>query len=674
MKKIQILVKKEILDILRDKKTLIVMVVVPILLYPAIIMGMVLVMSFMMQSQEEEEHVAAYSEQYEVFAEPLKELYEENKDELDMELTFLPLSLKEKEIQKNRYDAWISFAEEEAGIGICVEYTSTDQASAYTESALQKLADLYREKRLAEKLAEQGLGEEFLHPVRYSSNDSVTVSESAGMNIGGSIGMMLVLTILVGAFYPAIDATTGEKERGTLETLLTLPVTNFQMIMSKYIAVSIFACVTAILSLLSLGASVLFLFNSVASEASDGLGSLEFSVVGRWIPVLLVVMIVTAFLITAVCMCFCIFAKSFKEANNYITPVMLVIMFASMAGMVPSIQLDYKTSLIPIVNVSLLMKQVLAQKMSLSLTGITIGVNLGYSILIIWILAKMYDSENVLFSDGFQSFRLFQKRSEIKKGTVPGIGDLLLGVTVMFLLMMYIGTAVSVKSAFGGTVVNQLLILGVPLFVVWYMKSDVKELFSLKLPSVKSVLGGFLLYIGVFLLMLVAGSLLTQLFPESTENLQQSFSELLKQPFGLLILVTAVMPAVGEELFFRGFLCGSLKQRYGAFWAILVSSLIFGAFHMSLVKLLPTAMLGACFAYIGCISGSIYIGMFLHFLNNLVSMVSMEYPDEIGRLLPILTKTELSAGELAGVLAAGVLCVAAGVMILGKRKKNKNSK
>lgn len=673
MKKIKTLVRKEILDILRDKKTLIVMVAVPILIYPAIIMGMVLVMSFMMQSQESEEHVAAYPEQYETFAEPLKELYEQNKDELDLELTFLPLSLKEKETKKDCYDAWISFTDDEAGIGISVEYTSTDQASAYTENALQKLADMYRDKRLAEKLAEEGLGEEFLHPVRYSADDSVTVSESAGMNIGGSVGMMLVVTILLGAFYPAIDATTGEKERGTLETLLTLPVTNFQMIMSKYIAVSIFACVTAILSLLSLGASVLFLLGSVSAESAGGFGGLELAVIGRWIPILLLVMIVTAFLITAICMCFCIFAKSFKEANNYITPVMLLIMFASMVGIIPSIQLDYKTSLIPIVNVSLLMKQVLAQKMSLSLAGITIGINFCYSILIIWILAKMYDSENVLFADGFQSFRLFQKRSEIKKGTVPGTGDLILGVTVMFLLIMYIGTAVSVRSAFGGTVVNQLLILGVPIFVVWYMKADVKKLFSFKVPAIKDILGGLILYIGVFLLMLVASCMLIRLFPESTQNLQQSYTELLKQPFVLIVLVMTLMPAIGEELFFRGFLCGSLKQRYGIFWGILISSLIFGAFHMSLVKLIPTAMLGACFAYIACVSGSIYIGMFLHFLNNFVSMASMEYPEQMGELLPVLTKTELSATELIGMLVIGLLCAVAGVVILNKGKKGKTS-
>lgn len=669
MRKIRPLVKKEILDILRDKKTLVIMVAVPILLYPAIIIGMVFVMNFVMQSQEGGSHTAAYADQYEAEALQLKEVYGRNRDELDIQLTFLAMPESEKVAAKDLYDAWINFTEDRQGVHISVEYTSTNQNSDYTESALQELADIYCRELLAEKLAKEGLSEEFLYPVTYEAQDSVTVSESAGMSMGGSIGMMLVVTIMLGAFYPAIDATTGEKERGTLETLLTLPVTNFQMIMSKYIAVSIFACVTAILSLLSLGGSVLFLLGSVQVEASEEILHIDPAVFLGWIPILLLVVVVMALLITAFSMCFCVFAKSFKEANNYITPVMLVVMFASMAAMIPSVQLDRRTALVPIVNVSLLMKQVLAQQMDLALAGITIGINFGYSVLIIWVLAKMYNSENVLFHDGFQSFRLFEKRSEIRKGTVPGTGDLMLGVVVLFLLIMYLGTAVSVRSPFGGTLVNQLLILAVPLFAVWYMKSDIKTLFSFKVPSGKSMAGGFLLYIGTFLLMLFASAVLTQIFPESTQNVEMAFEEILGQPFVLIVLVLTVMPAVGEEIFFRGFLYGSLRYRHGAVWGILISSLIFGAFHMSLVKLIPTAMLGACFAYIGYASGSIYIGMFLHFFNNLVSMAASKYPEQAERLLPMLVKTKLSVGDIAVMLVVGILSGALGLFLLRKKKE-----
>lgn len=668
MRKTWTLVKKEILDILRDKKTLVIMVAVPILLYPAIIIGMVLVMNFMMQSREGGSYTAAYAERYKAEALRLQEVYEEKKEELDISLTFLEVPEKEKGDGKSSYDVWINFVTDGQGLHIEVEYTSTDSDSSYAENAMEELADIYCEELLEDKLSEKGLTVDFLYPVTYEAKDSVTVSESAGMSIGGSIGMMLVVTIMLGAFYPAIDVTTGEKERGTLETLLTLPVTNFQMIMSKYIAVSIFSCITAVLSLLSLGGSVMFLLGSAMAGASEEILHIEPAVFMGWIPLLLLVVIVTALLVTAFSMCFCVFAKSFKEANNYITPVMLVVMFASMTAMIPSMQLDGRTALIPIVNVSLLMKQVLAQQMELTLAGITIGINFCYSVLIIWVLAKIYNSENVLFHDGFQSFRLFEKRSAIKEGTVPGTGDLLLSTVVLLLLILYLGTAVSVRSPFGGTLVNQFLILLTPLFAVWYMKSDVKTLFSLKIPSGKSVLGGLLLYIGTYLIMLVAATALSRIFPESTQNVEQAFGEILDHPFILIILVMAVMPAVGEEIFFRGLLFGGFRHRHGAFWGILLSSLIFGAFHLSIVKLLPTAMLGACFAYIGYCSGSIYIGMFLHFLNNLISMALSKYPEQMGRFLPFLVE-ELSGKDIFLMLVIGCLSGTLGLIILKKKVK-----
>ena len=671
MNKIATLVRKEVLDILRDKKTLIMMLVVPVLLYPAMIIGMVLIMGMVASMQQETIHTAAYLTEYEEQAAVLKEIYEENEEDFNLKLEFLPLSKSDKEAKKDSYDAWIAFEENESGINIIVEYTSTNQDSGYTESILEDLAQIYKEELLSEKLAEYDLTEEFLNPVTYDAKDSVSESESIGMNLGGSIGMMLVVTIMLGAFYPAIDATAGEKERGTLETLLTLPVTNFQMIMSKYIAVALFACVTAVLSLISLGTSVLFLLSSVATEDSEMFAGIDFSMIVSWMPVLLLVMIVTALFITAFSMCFCVFAKSFKEANNYITPVMLVVMFASMVGMLPAAELNYKTSLIPIINVSLLIKQVMAQQMNLALAGITIGINFCYSVLIVWILAKMYDSENVLFADGFQSFKVFEKRSDIKPGTVPKVGDLILSVVVLLLLSLYLGLAVSTKSVFGSTVVTQLLILGMPLLLVWYMKSDVRTLFSLRTPKIKDVAGGFILYIGVYALMLVVSFALMRLFPESTENTQMAFDVLMEQPFILVVLVMTIMPAIGEELYFRGLIFGSLRHRYPAVWAIVISSFIFGVFHLSLVKILPTGMLGACFAYVAYKSGSIYIGMFLHFFNNLMSAIAMKYPQQMEEVLPVLTREEFLTSDIIGLLAVGVICTVTGMMILRGKKKSK---
>ena len=677
MKKIGVLIRKELLDILRDKKTLVMMVVVPIVLYPLLIIGMTLVIGSIMSSQENAVYIIGYETGYEETAKALEEIVSRNPQEFDTEIEFISFDKEEADSMLRFADVALRFKEQENGsLQVEISYDSANQNSSYACSMIENVVELYREDLVAEGLTKQGLDESFLYPVVSTTVDSASQAESFGMDIGGSIGMMMIVMILMGALYPAIDVTAGEKERGTLETLLTLPVTNFQMIFSKYVSVAVIACVTAVLSLVSMVGSVLFLIYGLAGDLIVEMG---FSISGMMstAPVLVVTMIVSALLCSALCMCFCVFAKSFKEANNYVTPLLLVVMIASMAGMIPSVTLDAKTALIPIVNVSLMMKQVLSQQFSLALAGLCNLVNLGASALIIWILAKMYDSENILFADGFRSFRLFQKRSDIKEGTVPDSGDLMISVTVLFLLMLYVGSAASVRLGFWGTLVSQGLILAIPLLLVWYMKSDVRTLFSLQFPKKGSIIGSVFLYLGVYCLIMVLSVALTAVFPESTENVELTFSEMSKQPFVILLLVTALMPAVGEEILFRGLLFGSIREngkkrdqeRRAAVYAILISSAVFGLFHMSLVKFFTTFLLGAVFAYIVWMTGSIYVTMCLHFVNNAFSMAVMKYPQTIGKVLPFLMAEELSVPEIAGILTVGVACAVLGLILL--RRSNK---
>ena len=669
MKKVGILVKKEMTEILRDKKTLIMMLVMPIILYPAMLIGITLGMTMLMNSQAEESQIIGYSLENEAYMEPIKELYEQEKEELESEITFQASDQDNEETVRGETDVWVSFTEKEGSIQIQVDYTSTDMDSNYAEDTMQELTELYRDKIMVKNLENEGLTEDFLYPVIYEAVDSVSESESVGMYYGGMIGMLLITMIMLGAFYPAVDVTTGEKERGTLETLLTLPVTNFQMIMSKFIAVSIVACVTATVSMLAIGGSVLFLMLGVPEDMASGVTQFPLETILSSIPVLLLALMATALFVTALCMCFCVFAKSSKEANNYMTPIMLIIMIFSMVGMVPTIELNYTYAIIPIVNVALLIKQVLSQHLDMSLALITTGINMVYSVLTIWILAKMYDSEDIMFSDGFRSFRLFQKRSDIKKGTIPATGDVIICLVVVYLLMIYVGGIFSARDMLVGTMVGQIMVFVTPLLLAWYMKTDKKELFSLKSPKLSMIPASFLLYVGTFLVELVAVHFLTKIFPESTENMSITFDEIIKHSFWVVTFVIAVMPAIGEELLFRGLTLGSLNSKYKAVWAILVSSLIFGLYHGSVVKLLPTTMLGACFAYIVYKGGSIYITMALHFLNNLLLVISMKKPELLENLLPVLVKEKLSFAELATMTIIGVIAFVAGLLLMNNKKK-----
>ena len=666
MRQLRVLIRKEILDILRDKKTLVMMVVVPVLLYPLIIIGMSLMMTMFMGDSQEHVHLVGISDTYAEFAGELEQLYEKNKDDLERRLEFVTADPADQAV-RDEVEVWLDVTRDSL-LHVAIEYASTDQDARYAQETVENLMELYCEEQVVRSLEAEGLPESILHPVTYETEDLASVSESLGMDIGGSIGLMLIVTILLGAIYPAIDATAGEKERGTLETLLTLPVTNFQMIGAKYVSVALFSCVTAVISLLSLGGSVLFLIYGIAGAGMEETQLLSFSGILTMLPVLMVTMITTALMISALCMCFCVFAKSFKEANNYVTPLMLVIMFASMAAMIPSVTLDYRTALIPVVNVSLMVKQIISQQFDLRLAGLTNVVNVGCSLLVIWVLAKIYNSEDILFTDGFRSFRLFRARRELQFGTVPASGDLVITVTVLFLLILYIGSAVSVRLGFAGTAVNQLLILAVPLFAVWYMKADWKKLFSLKIPEWKKVPGAVLVWLGAWCGGMGLSFLLSPLMSESMQNLELAFEPVAEEPLWFLVLVIAVMPAIGEEIMFRGYLFGSLRERTKVRWAVVISALIFGAFHMSLIKLLPTFLLGAAFASSVASTGSLWVTMILHFLNNLLSLIAMKFPEQTGRYLPFLVEEKASVAVTAALLTAGVLCAGCGFAIFRTKK------
>ena len=138
-----------------------------------------------------------------------------------------------------------------------------------------------------------------------------------------------------------------------------------------------------------------------------------------------------------------------------------------------------------------------------------------------------------------------------------------------------------------------------------------------------------------------------------------TMAEYVRQPFWVLVLVMAVMPAVGEELMFRGFIFGTLKRRWRVLPAMLVTSAIFGIYHMSLSKFFTTALLGFMLVYVVEKTGSIFCSMLMHFCNNLVAVVVMKYSEQASRAVPILTKSGYVLSDY--LLLVGVACIGLGL-------------
>ncbi len=664
VKRMGALFKREIRDIFRDKKTMVMMVLLPLVLYPLLIVGMALLSSSIIQSQEEKTYLVAFEDCAELET-AVSDILEDKAEEIGYAVKVVSEDSCREALEAETIDAYVTLDGKE----ITIHYLSAKDNSSTASYALDEVFDIYKSSLTKQQIEDAGLDAEMiLNPVQIAENDLSSTEESIGSMLGTLMPFFIITMILLGAIYPAIDVTAGEKERGTLETLLTLPVTNFEMIMSKFLAVSVIAGVSALLNVISMCGAMAFLVSSSMAAAADMNIVIDYTKFVPGILITILVMMVFALFVTAVCMCTCVFAKNFKDANNYATPVMFVFMFASYAPMLPDVELTVQTAAIPVVNVALLVAGLFEFNYNYALFGIVLASNVAYSLLAIMVLGRIYNSESVLFSEGFSSIKLFDKRSEMKEKQIPGIGDCVLLMCLVLLLMLYGGTYAQLKLGFGGVAVQQAFILICPLVYAWYMKADFKKVFSVKAPRIKGVIGGICLALAGLLLALVAGALLTPVFPQSAESLK-AMDEMIKgQPAWVLVLVMAVMPAIGEEFLFRGFLMGTLREKCKPWVAIVATTLIFAAYHMSLIKMFTISIIGLGLTVAAYMTGSIFVSMLMHFINNFVSVLISLYPEQVGKMFPVLMEESLGGAEIVVVTLVGVVLAVVGwALVKGKK-------
>jgi len=199
--------------------------------------------------------------------------------------------------------------------------------------------------------------------------------------------------VLTGATYPAVDLTAGEKERGTLETLLVAGVSRFDIAIGKFFAVLTVSIVTAVLSISSMaGTGVL------AMKLAPDIGkAVSLGIEPSMIAVLAIAIIPLAVLFSSLLMTLGLFARSYKEAQSYISPLMIMVIVPAMASMVPDVELTLGLALIPVLNVSLLMKQGFIGQIEPMAMAVTMGANALYATIGLLLVVRMFRKESVLF-------------------------------------------------------------------------------------------------------------------------------------------------------------------------------------------------------------------------------------------------------------------------------------
>ncbi len=664
-KVIKQLYKKEMLDVLRDKKTVIMMVVVPLIIYPLIMMLTVQIMAGVTREMAKSTYLIGVKgeltkEQFDAFS---------STEQDDFVIKMVESHDLSKDLQDEAIDLFIEMKVEDGKEVFYITYLSASSKSNYGVDIIYEKIKAYSSGKTKDMLVEAGLEpEDVLSPVKIEYQDMSTTEESTGSMLGSMIPFMLVVSLLMGTMYPAIDTTSGEKERGTLETLLTLPISNKELIFSKFLAVGTFGVVSAILNIIAMCGVGAYLLNMIKTMGGTGFDNIN---LGKFaMPLIIGVLCVLAFavFISALSMCVCAFAKSYKEANNYITPVMLVVMLASFIAFIPNIELTKNMALVPVANICLLLRDLLVFKYDYLAIMLVLVSNVIYGILSVLFLSKIYDSESIMFGDGGSGLQLFERRSNMKKGGIPTLGDAWFVIVFMALVYLYVGSTLQMKYEMPGLVISQLLFVVVPLLIAIYSKKSIKKTFRINGCGIGNYVGGLFMVIGAVFVGLLLTAITSFIFKESGENAVEGMEAFIGDSFVVTLLVVALTPAICEELFFRGYVFTAMEGKLKYVNAILVSSAIFGVYHMSIVKFFTTAFLGMVICYVAHKSGSIFPGMIMHFTNNALSCVTLYYPEHVGKICPLFDET-LMIYELFAIVFIGILLLWIGKIIVDKSSK-----
>jgi sodium transport system permease protein len=349
---------KELIDVLRDRRTLMFMVVIPVLITPLLVVGSIKFQEYQNKKSEEKLlKIALINETDDVIIKGL--LSEQKGVEIieDINLDSLEAGIKTDSIQGGMHiekDFLDDISSNSTG-QINIYYKSSDLMSR-SKKRMKAALENYKNIVVTERLNNFNIDEKLLEPLNVVDVDMSTAKETIGKAVGGFIPYILVMFIFLGAMYPAIDLGAGEKERGSLETLLSSPATKFEITMGKLLVVSLTGLVSGLVSVLGISSSLFFIDN-IPEQIQSTIMEL---ISPFMILSVIILMIPIAIFFASMLLSISFYARSFKEAQSLMAPLNMVIIVPLFLSLGPGMEIDHATALMPLINVGLLTKEILA--------------------------------------------------------------------------------------------------------------------------------------------------------------------------------------------------------------------------------------------------------------------------------------------------------------------------
>jgi sodium transport system permease protein len=542
-----------------------------------------------------------------------------------------------------------------------------DPFSVRAADELEKRMIIWRDQTLRMILRRSGLDPGALTAV--SRHSVVSADTGRTKLLGAFIPLVLVLMTMTGAVYPAIDLTAGERERGTLEMLMAAPVSRRMLLAGKFVAVCTIAVMTAVVNLTAMMITVY----SIGFDRIVFGGAITPGVVAQ----IFLLLIVFASFFSAVLLSVTSVARSFREAQAYIIPLMLISLAPGILSLMPNVQFSLPLAFVPLVNIVLLGRDLFQGQANIVMFGVTIIATLAYTFLSLRIAGTVFGSDASLYGSAGGVSELWKRAAERRLSCSLPRAIACFGLIVpLFLLLSGLRSRIvdvedmTLQLAYSGAVILLLFGLLPLLFSIWD-RVDLKSGFGFFRPTPLAVIGAVCLGASLWpfayeALMMLRSNVLTQLLGERAAELAAKITSV---PLYLRLLALAAVPAICEELFFRGFLLTSLRSggaRRGP--TILITAALFAAMHvvvdqaLMMERFVPSFLLGVILAAMRFRTGSVVPGIVVHLVHNSLLL-------SLSDLTPVLEKLKLNLNDESHLpvwflLAAGIVALGGAAMVV----------
>lgn len=687
---------KELREILRDRRTIITLVAMPLLIYP--LLGVTLqklLISHLSAHPKIEYRVALQSRRDEQLFRNLfgrghvlvadregRKLDPQQRPEGTFDDPAVQLLVPNDEdhtadigsaVVQGEADLGVLFGSSTVGQPMAAEiiYRSASQTSCDARRFVEERFRAVNEDYARETLARVEPPVHFPMQIRAESLTTSGRLPGPAFSLATLVPLILILMTVTGAVYPAIDLTAGERERGTLEALVSSPVPRHELLFAKYVAVVTVAVLTALANLTSM----------IVTAYASGLESLLFGASGltvRLVVSTLSLLFVFAAFFSAVILILTSFARSFKEAQAYLIPVMLVSLAPGVICLLPGIEFNVWLSVIPLANIVLLARDVFDDRVVPIWALATLLSTVLYAAVALGAAARIFGTDAVLYgSEGGWSDLFRMSETPHRQATLPQAMFSLAVLFPAFLILGGISSRLGDVSIEGRLMLNMVITIALfavlPLLLARFSATQWRTGFSMRMASplvfaAAAVLGLSLWPFAYELVLLQA--------PDRVSDFVKLFETFKAQldavPLLWKLMALALVPAACEELFFRGYLQTAFRAEMSGWLAVGFSSMLFGLFHVIVRDALfferfaPTCFLGVILGTICLRTGSVWPGMLLHCIHNGLLLTLSNYTEQL-KLMGIGNEEQQHLPFAWVAIAAVVAVGAMAVLIRGTR-------